>query len=178
MKTKEIIIYDSSYSHEKEEQTREFLFEVYTDEEDWKTSADIPDRRVMDEMDFQDEETWRTVKDGLDNMLKDRCHILTGHCGTWRGNLDGGGFIRSLKDLMTVLQHLEDIRMIDRNGHFIIEGSHHDGSDRYELKRLTHKGYLLADSHCFAIDRKLHNTLMHTNFYSALPHFAKRIYGL
>ena len=65
MKKKEITLYDSYYSIEKERQTRQFLFEVYGDEESWKSPDDIPQQRVFDEMDFQDGETWRDVKDGL-----------------------------------------------------------------------------------------------------------------
>ena len=73
---------------------------------------------------------------------------------------------------------MDYIKITDRNGHLIIEGSHHDGNDRYELKRLTDKGYKYADRNYFARDRKLHDTIMRCNFYSALPKFAKRIYGL
>ena len=178
MKTKEITLYDSYYSIDKENETRAFLFEVHADEEGWKTPEEIPDQRVYDEIAFQDGETWRDVKDGLKTIFEDGYYLLTGYCGTWRGNLDGGNFIRSLGDLLSVIQHLDDMRIIDRNGHLIIEGSHHDGNDRYELKRLTRKGYELANDNYFAKDRKLHDTIMHTNFYSALPKFAKRIYGL
>ena len=178
MKKKEITLYDSYYSREKENEIRAFLFEVYADEENWKSPEEIPDQRVYDEIAFQDGETWRDIKDGLNTIFEDGYYLLTGYCGTWRGRLDGGEFIRSLGDLLTVIQHLDDMKITDCNGHFIIEGSHHDGSDRYELKRLTHKGYLLADSNYFAKDRQLHNTIMNTNFYSALPKFAKRIYGL
>ena len=57
MKKKEITLYDSYYSREKEEQTRAFLFEVYADEENWKSPEEIPDQRVYDEIAFQDGET-------------------------------------------------------------------------------------------------------------------------
>lgn len=177
MKDKETVLYDSYYSIEKEEAIRDFLFEVYADEEGWKSKTDIPARRISDETNFQDGEIRRDVKESLNTIFENDCYLLTGYCGTWRGALDGGCFIRSLNDFMNVIRHLDDIRIIDRNGHLIIEGSHHDGSDRYELKRLTRKGYALSDKYCFAKGRKLHNTLMSCNFYSALPYLAKRIYG-
>lgn len=178
MKDKIITIYDSYYSTEKEEITREFLFELYADDEGWKSADEIPQQRVFDHMSFEDELTWQEVKDELSSLFHTHCYLLTGYCGTWRGNLDGGQFIHSIHDLMKVISHLNDIRITDRNGHLIIEGNHHDGSDCYELKRLTNKGYLLADSYYFARDRDLHNTIMKNNFYSALPRFAKRIYGV
>ena len=178
MKTKEITLYDNYPSVEKENETRKFLFEVDADEENWKSPEEIPDQRVYDEIDFQDGETWRDVKDGLNTIFEDGYYLLTGYFGGWRGRLDGGNFIRSLDDLIRVIQHLDYIKITDCNGHLIIEGSHHDGNDRYELKRLTRKGYEYADRNYFARDRELHNTIMRCNFYSALPKFAKRIYGL
>ena len=36
MKTKEIVLYDSYYSIEKEEHARDFLFELYSEEEKWE----------------------------------------------------------------------------------------------------------------------------------------------
>ena len=51
-------------------------------------------------------------------------------------------------------------------------------SYNYELNQLTHKGYEYADKNYFAHDRKLHNTIMRNNFFSALPRYAKRIYGV
>ena len=178
MKDKIITLYDSYYSTEKEERTREFLFEIYAEDEGWKSADDIPDQRVFDQMSFEDDLDWQYVKDELSSMFQTHCYLLTGYCGTWRGNLDGGKFIHSINDLMNAISHLDDIRITDHNGHFIIEGSHHDGSDRYELKRLTNKGYLLADRYYFARDRELHNTIMKNNFYSALPRFGKVIYGV
>ena len=177
MKKKEIILYDSYYSSEKEQETRDFLFDSRADDEGWKTKEEIPDKLVFDEMEFQDSISWSDLKENLEPFFEHGYFLLTGYLGSWRGRLDGGNFIRSLNDLLTVIQHCDDIRMIDHNGHFIIEGSHHDGSDRYELKRLTRKGYELANSNYFAKDRKLHTTLMNNNFYTALPHFAEQIYG-
>lgn len=177
MKTKEIILYDSYYSAQKDQAIREYLFDSYADEKSWKTKEEIPDSCVIKEWEDQDSILWNELKDNLESYFENRYYLLTGYFGSWHGRLDGGNFIRSFKDLLTVVQHLDDIRMIDRNGHFIIEGSHHDGSDRYELKKLTRKGYELANSYYFAKDRKLHNTLMHSNFYTALPHFAQHIYG-
>ena len=177
MKPKEIILYDSYFSLEKDRDIREYLFDACADERGWKTKEEIPDSRIIEEQAYQDGILWNELKDNLESYFGNNYHLLTGYFGSWHGNLEGGNFIRSFKDLLTVIQHLDDIRMIDRNGHFIIEGSHHDGSDRYEVKRLTRKGYELAGSYHFAKNRNLHHTLMHNNFYTALPHFAQQIYG-
>lgn len=83
-----------------------------------------------------------------------------------------------MNDLLSCIDHLDFLRIYDKGGHLYIHGSHHDGSDDYELKRLTNKGYELADRNYFAHDRRLHNAIMGCNFYSALPRYASKVYGL
>ena len=178
MKPKEITIYDSYYSLERDAEMRDWLFELYAEEEGWKSVDDIPNHRVYDALNDQDYGDWLETKIALESIFEKDYYLMTGYCGTWRGRFAGGVFIHSMSDFMSAISHLEDIRIIDRNGHLIVEGSHHDGSDSYELKRLTHKGYELADNNYFAHDRELHKTIMNNNFYSALPHFAKRVYGV
>lgn len=175
MKVKEIVLYDSYYSEEKEEHARDFLFELYAEEEKWASPQDIPDYRVFQEIESEDDICWEDIKLELKILFKIDYFLLTGYCGTWHGNMQGGKFINDLSELLSVLKHLDDLRIIDKNGHFIIEGSHHDGSDRYELKRLTRKGYELANTYDFANDRQLHNIIMKSNLFSSLPKLAKQI---
>ena len=178
MKNREITVYDNYYSYAGEKKTREFLFEQCNDDGKWASPEDIPDERVFDEMDFQDRELWLDVKAELQSLFDKDVYILTGTCGRRNGPAQGGKFIHSVDDLLSCIDHLDYLRIFDRNGHLYIHGSHHDGSDDYELKRLTHKGYELADRNYFAHDRQLHNTIMGCNFYSALPRYASKVYGL
>lgn len=178
MKDREITIYDNYYSYDREKETREFLFDEHAIDRDWNSPADIPDERVFDEIDFQDRELWNDVKAELQSLFDKNVYLLTGTCRRWNGPAQGGKFIRSVNDLLSCIDHLDHIRIYDRNGHLYIHGSHHDGSDDYELKRLTHKGYELADRNYFAHDRRLHNAIMGCNFYSALPRYASKVYGL
>ena len=178
MKNREITIYDNYYSLDRERETREFLFGEYAEDTDWKSPNDIPDERVFDEMDFQDRLIWDDVKAELQSLFDKNIYLLTGTCGRWYGPAHGGRFIHSIRDLLSCIGHLDYIRIYDRNGHLYIHGSHHDGNDDYELKRLTNKGYEYADRNCFAHDRQLHNNIMRFNFFSALPRYAQRIYGL
>lgn len=175
MNSKDIIIFDTYPDIEREKEIRQFIFEDCPEE--WTSPEAIPDEYVFNELDEQNCELWECVMDCLDELFSKDCYLLTGQFGSWRGKLDGGKFINSIDDFLDVTDHLDSIKIVDQNGHLIIEGSHHDGSDRYELKKLTRKGYELADRNYFANDRTLHNTIMKTNFYSALPHLAKTLYG-
>lgn len=178
MKNREITIYDNYYSYDREKETREWLFDECSEGSDWSSPDDIPDERVYDEMDFQDRELLDDVKYELQTLFDNNVYLLTGTCGRWNGPAQGGKFIRSVDDLLSCISHLDYIRIYDRNGHLYINGSHHDGDDDYELKRLTNKGYELADRYYFAHDRRLHSTIMSCNFYSALPRYASKVYGL
>ena len=178
MKNKEIVLYDDTANYEKEDETREFLFDVYADEEGWKDKDDIPEERVYDEIDWQNEMTWKDVKDALVAAFKKDYFIMMGTCGRWNGTFAGGNFITDYRDFQDGISHLDTIKITDVNGHFIVEGYHHDGQDRYELKRLTGKGYRLATINGFAHDRRLHTAIMKCNVYSTLPRIAQKVYGL
>ena len=108
----------------------------------------------------------------LKRMFKDGHYLLTGYCGRWDGRYDGGKFIDSYEQLMRCIEHLDGLTIIDKNGHLFIDGYHHDGNDHYELKKLTRKGYELANRNYFENSRKLHNTIMSNNFFSCLPRLA------
>lgn len=178
MKSKETILYDSYYSTEKETLAREYLFDEYAIEEQWTSPQDIPDYRIFREIETTDDIAWQDIKLELEILFKNNYFLLTGTCGTWHGDIQGGKFINTVNELLSIIQHLDDFKIIDRNGHLIIEGSHHDGTDIYELKRLTQKGYELANNNCFANDRKLHSTIMKNNLFSALPRFAQKVFCL
>lgn len=178
MKAKEITIYDNYYSRDREEEVREYLFEEYADDDNWKSPEDISDERVFDEINFQARMAWNEVVGELHSMVDRDVYILFGICGRWDGPAQNGKFIFSIDDLLCCINHLDYLRIYDRNGHLYIHGSHHDGSDDYELKCLTNKGCELAEKTGYAHDRHLHETIINNNFYSSLPRYAKRVYGI
>lgn len=177
MRNKDITIFDNYYDCEREKDVREYLFDEYADENEWKSPNDIADEDVQEEIDREDSDDWDNLCVELRKMFSKNVYLLTGTCGRWDGPAMGGRFIHSLNDMLRCIEHLDYIRIYDRNGHFYIHGSHHDGCDDYELKRLTNKGYELANNNYFAHDRKLHETIMHNNLYSALPKYAQEVYG-
>ena len=87
-KIKEIVLYDDTENYKKFDETRDFLFEVYADENGWACKENIPDDEVYKEIDFQNQETWRDLKDALENSFKTRYYLMTGTCGRWNGNFD------------------------------------------------------------------------------------------
>lgn len=169
---KEYVLYDNTNLYDDRDEIRTELFQEYAEEQDWITESNVPDKMIDDEIQLRDEICWSDLKYSLERMFKNGHYLLTGTCGRWNGNYDGGKFIETVSDLLTCIQHLDYITFTDRDGHLLIDGYHHDGRDHYELKKLTNKGYELASNNYFANDRQLHNTIMNNNFYSCLPRLA------
>lgn len=175
MKPKTTVFYnDTDYDMELK---RELLFEDYAEEEGWESKEDIPDSVVLNEIDADNRNDWEDFIFELEKLLEKDDYILTGTCGRWNGPAEGGRFIQSIDDLYKCIGHLDRMKLYDENGHFYIKGYHHDGSDFYEMKRLTKKGYEYAYNNYFAHDRYVHQTIVSCNLFSALPRIAERIYG-
>ena len=177
MKTKTTVFYNDTET-ESFEATKNYLFETFAEEEGWESEDDIPDCVVYHEMDENRRREWDDFRADMEYIFEKDSYLLTGTCGRWDGPAQGGKFIHSFDDLLDCIRHLDYVKFYDENGHFYIYGYHHDGSDHYELKRLTSKGYEFADRNYFAHDRELHTTIMTTNFFSALPRLAERLYGV
>ena len=176
MKEKTTLLY-SNMDTPDFDYTKDYLFEEYGEEEGWETKDDIPDSVVYHEMDEMQRRDWDDFMLEISTFFDNGHYLLTGTCGRWNGPAEGGRFICSFNELLDALRHLDYMKFYDENGHFYISGYHRDGSDHYEVKRLTKKGYEYANRNYFAHDRKLHTTIMRNNFYSALPRIAERMYG-
>ena len=176
MKNKTYVFYNDMET-QNFDSTKEYLFENYAEEEGWLSMDEIPDCVVYHEIELTQRSEWEDFMADLDFIFSKDTYLLTGTCGRWNGPVEGGKFVTSKDELLDCISHLDYIKFYDKNGHFYIKGYHHDGSDSYEMKRLTKKGYELASRNYFAIDRQLHQTIMNCNIYSSLPHVATRLYG-
>ena len=177
MKLKTTILYDNTDLRSLFPDARDYLFDTYGEERGWESENDIPDDLVYAEAADMDRMNWEDFYEDLEHVLSRGCYLITGTCGRWNGPSNGGKFIHSASELFDCIRHLDYIKIYDENGHLKILGYHHDGSDSYEIKRLTDKGYELAYRNYFAHDRELHEAIMNCNIYSALPYIAKRLYG-
>ena len=172
MKKYEYVLYNNYDYSENYASAREWLFTTRQDDFDWETEDDVPEKMILDEMSFLEESEWAYFRSKCEELLMNGDCLLTGVCGRWNGPSLGGKFIRNFHDLITCIEHLDYLKIIDRNGHLIIEGCHHDGSDSYELKQLTRRGREYARQSDYARDEQLHTTIMNLNFYSKVPRLA------
>lgn len=165
---KERIIFDS-YA-DRFDEMREMLLESYAPDE--VTDEFVYDV-IADDLRFEMED----VRENLRNLFAGETLIAVGHCGTWRGNLPAGNVSDDFDDMFDRMTcDCDYIRIWDENGHLFVECSHHDGTNRFEIKRLTARGIALYEQWEGDWDDKrtrqqIHALLFSYNLFSALPHY-------
>lgn len=169
-------IFNNYYSADAAQDAREYLFEELATEKGWSSADDIPDELVWDEIYFIQEMNWDDTKIELEHFFDGGDFLVYGTFGGWRGRQAAGKIIHNFLELAEAWKDCDYINLYDENGHFYIECSHHDGTNLYEVKRITNKGMELLDpwnEH----DQETHEKIFNCNLFSALPHFAHTVYG-
>lgn len=181
-KAKERIIYDNYDLDPLFEGQREIMREDDSDVSDdtvWACVYDI------------DHEYFNDAIDELKKFFSTEDHvpyratfIIFGSVGRWDGTSTGfdtfrGEDFASAFDKAT--KDCDYIKVWDENGHLYMEGTHHDGTNCYEIKRLTERGEIYLENWDYAINDKrssryvLDQLVRH---YSTLPRFAEKVYGV
>ena len=177
MKNTDIIFFDNTDDYSKYNEAKQAVYESFRDSQEWTSINDVPADMVWAEISVQNSADWEYFTAALKREIVRHYFLVTGTCGRWNGPHAGGYFIAGCIDFFSFIRHLDTLKIYERNGHLYIEGYHHDGHDRYELKRLTDKGVEYASSRHFAHDKALHEKIMNNNFFSALPRLFDVIFG-
>ena len=169
-KEKEIVIF-SNYAEEmlSEEEALEMLQEMGEEE--------VSRERLWDFIFEQKREEEDCFLEEFNHFLSNNTFIATGTCGLWYGKVEGGTIINGLDDFLKLLRDCVYYKVTDNNGHLMIKGSHHDGNNYFELKKLNQKGEDFYDRNSYSMDSKELCTKLFTNTYSILPRLAKELYG-
>ena len=172
-------IFNNYYDNDRFEDTAEYIFDEYADEEGWDTVEDVPEDEIWREMQFSDECAWDDAKYDLEHFLKENGPMLVvGSLGLWYGNCRGGKICYNFRDLAGAWEDCDYINIYDQNGHLYIECSHHDGTNMYECKLLTERGEQYAEDHGWDMyDSELHEKLWNDSHYTHLPHYAHKVWG-
>jgi len=158
---------------------REYLFEVYSEDEDWENQDEVPEERVIEQVYSDDECNFDDFKYEFSKFIDESRNgfILCGTVGRWDGRYNGGCYVHDFDDLYKFWDGCRDIKVYDEKGHLYIEATHHDGSNYAELKEITDKGEEYVCDHMYDSDEDVHSTLVSCNFYTRLPHYAHKVYG-
>lgn len=131
-----------------------------------------------DDWDLRKEE----LKEFFDN--DDSEWILVGSCGRWDGTYPGGFVFSSFDEMhQRVSEDCDYWRFWDENGHFYGSCTHHDGTNSFEIKKLTKRGeaffhnweYAYHDKRYECSEAECHKKLFEK--YSVLPNFCHKVYG-
>lgn len=172
----ERIIYDSYYSEEKYEDAERSFREC----NELPEEAEVSEDDIWDEYNFLDDQNWEDEKVRLEELF-DECpegFLIKGAVGRWDGPAEAGQIVHSVSEMSKAWTDCEYVKLYDVDSHFFIQASHHDGTNRFEMKQLTKRGAEYADNHRWDMDpSELHTKLWESSTYTKLPNYAHRIYG-
>ena len=144
-----------------------------------ESEDDITDEMMYDERNFLEESYWDDFRYELEKFFSDgNAWLLTGSIGRWDGRCRGGFIFNTFNEFARCLNACEYWKIVDNNGHLEIYGSHHDGNDFFEVKRVSNTGCEWYNNHCYDMsEEELHTKMWGNNFMTSLPHFAREVYG-
>jgi len=176
---KERLIY-SNYNlwEDYVEMAREILYEngiEYCTEKD-----------IWDEIYFQNSIDYEYVTKEFERFFLNEGNtwILHGNFGRWDGKHECGFIFKTWEELMRhePMENCDYIKLYDKEGGLYLECTHHDGTNHYEIKKVTRKGEQLLEKwesnyNDERSERQIHNTIINNNFYSEFPYFVEKMYG-
>ena len=174
MKAKERVIYNNYDLDDYEADAKEML--------EANGIEDPCERQIWDEIYEMDAEYWEDEKGNLREIFDNGKFLAVGTCGRWNGNFAGGFIFDSFAGLMSHFSDCDYIKLRDENGHFYIQGSHHDGTHSVEIKRITQKGNDYYENWNFnwgdkRTEREVHTKMFSDSHYTNLINFAHDVYG-
>lgn len=174
MAQKERIIYNNYDLADYYDEVKADLEQHYVDEGDGRAATD---EEIWDEIYFLNSITWEEEKLIMESFFQKRTFVLRGTSGLWIGNRDAGAIIRNFGELPKAWKDCDYLKIYDVDGHFLIQSSHHDGTNHYELRELNQRGLDYLERHeNYMADRELHEKLWKPQ-YSRLPRYAQKIFG-
>lgn len=165
------------------------LWEDYADESRAYLMEDTPadeitDNMVWDEIYQYDNFAWDDALYDLKKFFNGHGYfMIRGYVGRWDGEYAAGHIFNNFEDMFyEATIDCDYIKMWDEDGHFYLKCSHHDGTNLYEIKRITDKAYQFADNWAYnwgdeRTEKEIHDIIWNSNFMSSLPHFAHNVYG-
>ena len=156
-----------------EEDAREMLEE--------RGNSNLSENDIWDEINFIDEVNWENEKENLEDFFSEGTWILRGCVGRWDGNYQAGTIFTDFMEMFyKATRDCDYVHIYDENGHLYLRCSHHDGTNLYEIKKLTDKGIEYLENWEYNWDDKRNERYVHDQImkrYSVLPQFMHKVYG-
>lgn len=177
---KKRILYSNYDISETFNDAAHYLLEEYGEDNDWNTIADIPENDIWEEVARMDNDSWSIFRDELSDFIqKNDSFLLMGTVELWTGKHAGGFIFSDIDELSKAWKDCEYIEFYDENGHMFLRCSHHDGTNLYEIKKISRRGLDYYDNRMYhdENEQSIHLRMFTCNNYTSLPHFAHTVYG-
>lgn len=168
-------LYSNYYGWISEDEIRQYLWDCeYIDHLDEAT-----DDMIYNEMYELERMYWDDISYELKHFFdKGNAWLLTGSIGRWDGNYRGGYIFNTFEEFCECLKDCDYIEITDNKGHLEVKCSHHDGTNFYEVKRVSDFGCEYFDTHSWELSlEEVFTKMWNNNFMTSLPHFARDVYG-
>lgn len=173
---KQRIIYDSYDLWEQyADDAREILAE--------NGNQEPSEEEIWEEIYFYDEVNWSEELERLQEFFDGSRWLAMGTVGLWTGRHAAGDVFDCFDDFFhQAARDCSHWKIWDENGHLYFQASHHDGTNCFEIKRLTERGADVLENWLYSwedqrSEAELHRNAWKCNIYTALPHFAHTVYG-
>lgn len=140
--------------------------------------------RLEEDIHSFEREDWYIVEAELTNFFNDgSTWILFGSFERWTGISHSAFLFNDFSETMAKAgKDCEYFHFYDVNGHFYVQCSDHDGTNLFEIKRVTPKGlHYWENWECgfYTSDNRTESEIMRriVDRYSTLPNFAHQVYG-
>lgn len=168
---KERIIFDNYDCSEEYEEARQYLIDEGNEEPS--------DSEIWDELYFQNEMQWYDTKEELDKFFDGKTVGFFGAIGRWNGVFRAGKIGEFWKLYYEATRDCDYIKISDENGKLFLRCSHHDGTNFFEIKEITNKGYDYLERWEYGTDDRAESEVHEQIYkrYSHNPNFAHKVYG-
>lgn len=168
-------LYSNYYGWISEDEIRQYLWDCeYIDHLDEAT-----DDMIYNAMYELERMYWDDISCELKHFFdKGDAWLLTGSIGRWDGNYRGGYIFNTFEEFCECFKDCGYIEIVDNKGHFEVKCSHHDGTNFYEVKRVSDFGCEYFGTHSWELSlEEVFTKMWNNNFMTSLPHFARDVYG-
>ena len=157
----------------------ETLKEIALECEWVKNEEDITENDLIEWRYEQDQFMWDATKEELSFFFGKEEVIFFGSVGRWDGNYSGAEIGEFWKVFYDLTKDCDFFNIYDDNGRFIIECSHHDGNNSFQVKTLKPGAQEFYDRWNYGTDDRPESKVYEQIIkrYSVNPHFAKKVYG-
>lgn len=170
---------------------RRFIFSNYDMEDRYNLAreelidmtGEIPtEAETWEYADNQTRIEWADEQQNLSTFFRGESWLAVGSVGRWTGAHAAGTVFDNWDDFFHgATRDCDYWEIWDENGHLFLRCSHHDGTNEFEIKRLSRRGVEVLENWEYNDDPRteaeIHAVLFRCNLFSGLPHFAHTVYG-